>query len=107
MTFLAQFLVSVFGGVFSFFVSWLGKKVAFGAAVTAVVLAVTAVFYAAVRALVVGVVMTIDDTYFRMGFYMFWPTNAEVCLAAIFGSELAGYIYRWKLQLFRLLAMVQ
>jgi len=94
MTFFASFLVSVFGSLFGFLAQHVTKKVALGAAVLAVSAALLGGFYLAIKALVVGLSFTVTNQYLLMGFYMVWPSNAELALSAVISAKVAAFLYR-------------
>lgn len=98
------FLTSVFGALFSFFASYIGKKVAVGAAVAATLLTVTTAFYVAIKLLVVGVTSAVTNQWLLMGFYAVWPSNAETCITAMFAAEVAGFLYRHQLLTIRVVS---
>lgn len=96
---LAAFLTSFFGSMFGLVSQWMSTKVGIGIAITTLFLSTTYIFYTAAKALVAGVVMAVPYEPFVMGFWACWPSNAETCIAAIFGMDVASYVYRYKINL--------
>lgn len=94
MQFLAAFLVSVFGKLFDYFATYVGKKVALGGAIVATSLALLTAFWIALKALVVGLMHQVTNQTMLMAFYAIWPSNAELCLSAYWSAQLAAFIYR-------------
>ena len=39
---------------------------------------------------------------FVMSFYACWPSNAETCVSIIFGSDIAVFLYKYRLRLIAL-----
>lgn len=107
MSLFAQFLASVFGGLFSFFAQYFTKKVAVLTTVMATMTAITAAFYLAIKALIQGLMVPINNEWLLMGFYAFWPNNAELCLSACFAAEIAAFIYRMHMDTVRTVAAAQ
>lgn len=101
---LAAFLSSVFGSLFSLFSAWLSAKAAMAAAIVAVSLAATAALFLVVKGLIIGLVGSVPYEPFVMGFYAVWPSNAETCIAACFGADIAIFLYRYKMGLVQALA---
>lgn len=96
---IGAWLVSVFGGLFAWLSTWLGAKAALSLAIVAVSLSITGAFFIAIKALVVGVMSYITYEPFLMVFYALWPANAETCIAACLGADVAAFLYRYKLGL--------
>lgn len=106
MALFANFLVSVFGGLFTFFASYFTKKVAVGAAVSATLLAVTVAFYATVRGLVNGLAFSITNEWLLMGFWSILPSNFVSCITIIFAAEVAAFLYRHQLMTIKAVSSV-
>lgn len=102
MTYLAQFLGAVFGGLFSWLAQYFSRKLAMGVTVIATSTAMMLAFYAAIQLLVGGVTATVTNVYFLVGFWAVWPDNAELCIAACLGADVAAFVYRHKLKLMEL-----
>ena len=98
MPFLAAFLASVFGSIFTVLVKHFTHRVAMALTITAAVLAVTLAFYVSIKLLVSGVTRLIDNHYLLMAFWALWPDNADLCISACFGADVAAFIYRYKLK---------
>ncbi|AHI78418.1 putative membrane protein [Burkholderia thailandensis E444] len=94
MQIFAGFLVAVFGKLFEFLASYVGKKIAIGSAVLATSLVLLTTFWIALKALVAGLMYPVTNQYILMAFYAFWPSNAEICMSAYWSAQLAAFIYR-------------
>jgi hypothetical protein len=103
---LAAFLASTFGSLFAFLLKHFTQRVAVAATLGAAVLSVSLVFYIAIQALVSGVMRTVDNEFFLMGFYALWPENASLCISACIGAEVAAFIYRHKIRLIQMVSGV-
>lgn len=94
MQYLAGFLISAFGKLLEYFALHIGKKVAMGAAILATSLALLTAFWLALKILVAGLIFQVTNQYILMGFYMFWPSNAELCLSAYWTAQVTAFVYR-------------
>ncbi|NMG49196.1 hypothetical protein GO613_13895 [Azoarcus communis] len=103
MQLVAMFFASVFGSIFAVLVRHFSHKAAMAVVITALVLTVTTVFYITVKMLVNGVTQLITNDYLLMAFWALWPDNADICISAIFASDVAAFVYRYKL---RVIAMI-
>lgn len=93
---MAAFLFSFFSSFFGLISTWLTTKVGIGVAFSTVFTAATLVFYEVAKTAVSGVVMSVPYEPFVMGFYACWPANAETCIAAMLGMDVACLVYRFK-----------
>jgi len=101
---LATFLGSIFSSLFGFVAAWLGARTALVVTIATVSLALTAGLFLAIKALVVGLVTAVPYEPFLMGFFSIWPSNAETCIAACFGADIAVFLYRYKVGVIESLA---
>lgn len=97
MSRMSAFFASVFSGLFALLSSWVGKKIAFGGAVSATLLAVTAAFYVAVNGLLSTVMVLIPDQTLLMMFHSLLPSNFATCITAVLTTDVASFIYRHQL----------
>lgn len=104
MPIFAQWVAAVFSSIFGLVASWLTARTALFVTVAAVSLSLTLALFAAIKALVAGVAVAVPYEPFVMGFYACWPSNAETCIAACFGADVAVFIYRYKVGLVEALA---
>lgn len=88
------FFSAVFGTLFGWIAQYFTKKVTYGTAVAAALLAVTSAFYIAVHALVNSLGGVITNEWLLMGIYSVLPDNAVTCLTACFSAEILGFVYR-------------
>lgn len=107
MSAMAAFFASIFSGLFTFFATYFGKKVAMGAAIISVCLAITTAFFIAIKALVAGILYQVTNEWVLMAFYMVWPSNAEVCISACISAEVAAFLYRMHMDTVRTVSGAQ
>lgn len=100
----AEFLGSVFAGLFGFFATWLGKKVALGGAVAATLLGVTVAFYVAVNGLLSTVMVLIPNDTLVMVFHSLLPSNFATCITAILTTDVAAFLYSHQLMTIKAVA---
>jgi hypothetical protein len=100
---LALLLANLFGTFFGWFSGFLASKVAIVASVVAASLLLVVALFIAMKALTVGLVALVPYESFRMAFWACWPSNAETCVAACWGADIAVFLYRFRI---RLLALV-
>jgi len=104
MNAIAQFLLTVFGGLFA----WIAKKWGAGLALkltaATALLAATVALFSAVQAVVQISIAQIDNEYLLMGFYALWPANASTCIAFCIGVDLAAFIFSYKAELIRMVS---
>jgi hypothetical protein len=104
MPLFAGWLASAFGWIWGLFAAWLSVRAAFIASIVAVSLALVLAVFLVVKGLITGLVGVVPYEPLVMGFWACWPSNAETCIAAAFGCDIAVFIYRWKVDLLGLLA---
>ncbi len=92
-------IITAIGSFFAFIVSVVGAKTAFIVAIGAVSLSITAALFLAIKALIAGLMVTVGYQPFVMAFWALWPSNAETCIAACLGADVAVFLYRYKLHL--------
>lgn len=94
MNLMAAFFSGALADLVGFFVKYLGKKVAIGAAFVTAFLALTGAFFLALKAIITGFVFVADNRWLTIGFYLCWPANAEAVIAACFSADIAAFLYR-------------
>jgi hypothetical protein len=94
---MGAFFSAIFGTLFGWIAQYFTKKIAYGAAVSAALLAVTTTFYLAISALISGLGGLITDQWLLMGFYACLPSNTQTCLTVCFSAEMLGFLYRHQL----------
>ncbi len=100
----ANWFAGIFGSLFALVAHWFTARAALFVTIAAVSLSLTLGLFVAIKALVAGVLATVPFEPFVMGFYACWPGNAETCMAACFGADVAVFIYRYKVGLIEALA---
>lgn len=101
---LAVLIADLFATAFGWFSGYLGSKVAVVLAVVATSLTLVVTFFIALKALTIGVVSYVPYEPFRMGFWACWPSNAETCVAACWGADVAAFLYRYRLRVMALIS---
>ncbi len=99
MPILFGWLSSIFTSIFSIFSAMLAARTAAIAAVVTISLALTAALFLVIKGLVAGLVAVVPYEPLVMGFWSVWPSNAEVCISACLGADIAVFIYRYKVGL--------
>jgi hypothetical protein len=100
---LAALFGSFFTSTFGLAASWFSVRAATIAAGVAVTAALTAGLFIGCKALVSNVVMSVPYEPFVMGFWACWPANAETCISACLGADIAVFIYRYKVDLMKVI----
>jgi hypothetical protein len=101
---LATFLAGFFGTIFTWFSGFVTSKVITSSIVIAVAAGIVMTAYTSLTALIQGIVSLVEDETFRMIFWACWPANAEACLAACWGADIALFLWRFRTKLLALLA---
>lgn len=97
MPLLGSLLVTLFGGMLSFFVKFLAVRGAAVAAALATFAISIGAFYAAIQA-AYATIATAFPAMVMTGVWLFIPDNAGVCLVAIVATDTAAALYRWNLE---------
>lgn len=101
----ASWLGGIFAGVFSWVSVYLGARAALAVAIAAAFLATTGVAFVAVQGFISGIVSASyaltgpAGEWFVIGFYSMWPSNGATVIAACLGTDVAVFLWRYKLQL--------
>lgn len=94
---MGTFFSAIFGTLFGWVATYFTKKLSYGIAVSAALLAVSVAFYTAAHALVSQLGGLITNEWLLMGFYSCLPDNAVTCMTACFTAEILGFLYRHQL----------
>jgi len=98
---LAAVVAALFGGLMSFMVAMVGKKLAIGAAAVAVFATLTAALAALLTTAIntaLALLSTSMPTWAMWGFWYFLPSVAPSCAAALIAAEAAAAVYRWNVK---------
>lgn len=87
-------LGSFFSALFSFFATYVTKRLALVAAAVVLLISLTAAFWAALEGLVSGLSFALPAPYVAM-FDHFVPGNATACLSIVISARLFRYVYDW------------
>jgi hypothetical protein len=98
MPVLGALLVSLFGGVASFFVALLGKKVAIAAAAVTALGVATAALMVTFRSLVAPLLAQMFTSQYGQFFGLAFPPVAGNCLATIAATWAACALYKWQVR---------
>lgn len=104
MQLLAGFLIPIFTGLFTWLAQYFTKRAAVTTAVVAAVGVITGAFYSLVQGLLNGIGATITDSQFLMVWWAVWPSNGATCLAACFGADIAGFLWRYQKRTIEMIA---
>lgn len=97
---LAGVLSSAFGVIVSFFAAYITKRLAIVAAGIVLITAATGVFWAAMQALIAGLMLTFPVEY-TMGAALFAPSNLDESVSILVTAKLLRYAYDWKVRLMK------
>lgn len=106
MAILANVLVSVVGGIASFLAQFVTKKIAFGLAAVTTLGVITVAVIAAMRTVVQGIAVALNEPLLLMGLSIGFPPNAPACVAAIATTWAACTLYGWQKSALDLFAKV-
>jgi len=104
MPLLGALFVSLFGGVASFLVAMLGKKIAVAAAAVAALSVVTVALMVAFRAIVAPLLAEGFATSYGQFLGLAFPPVAGNCIAAIAAAWAACTLYKWQVKAIQLSA---
>jgi hypothetical protein len=97
---LALLLSGFFGSIFAWISSYFTAKLVSSAVIVTVALAIVMLLFYSLKSFIAGIVSYVDDETFRMVFWSCWPSNAEACLAACWGTDISVFLYRYRMKLF-------
>lgn len=95
MPLLAGLLVTMFGNLAVWFGAWLSKKAALAAAAISTFAVLTAAFYAAMSALIAGLITAFPGGVLGSLIWVAVPDSASATIAATIGADTAVALYRW------------
>ncbi|MFJ4290335.1 DUF5455 family protein [Cupriavidus sp. NPDC089707] len=101
MPLLASLMAGLFGGFASFLVKFFSEKVAFGLAAVATFATLTTALIAGAATAINGVLSAFPaglGAGLEVGLYLCAADTLNVCLAAIFATDAAVFLYRWNAQ---------
>lgn len=94
MSHIYKFFASYFSGIVAYFAAKFSIRVARIAAFMVAYIGLLTALFLLAKALVLGLVYSIDSPYFWMGYFLAWPDNAEVVFSTVIGFDLAVMIYK-------------
>jgi hypothetical protein len=94
MPLLGALLVWIFDKLFGAWADTLTRKAAIIAAAVATISVATLAFVAAVSVTIASIVPALPGGI-ALGVWLFVPSNAAVCLGAIFAADSAAALFRW------------
>lgn len=101
MPLLATLMAGLFGGFASFFVRFFTERVALGVAAVATFATLTTALIATASAAINGILGAFPTGLgvgLEVGLYLCGADTLNVCLAAIFATDAAVFLYRWNTQ---------
>jgi hypothetical protein len=101
---LATLIAGFFGSIFSWIAGFFTAKIASSTIITVVALSIVMLLFYSLKGFINGIVSLVDDETFRMVFWTCWPSNAEACLAACWGSDISVFLFRYRMKLLSLLS---
>lgn len=107
MPLLGGLFMGLFAGFAEFLAKYVTKKMALAGAAVATFATLTAAFYVAVTATLVGISMTFPGgSAVAVGVWLMVPDNAPACISAIISCDTAVGLYRWNMENIRLASYV-
>lgn len=107
MNILGGLLVGIFSGLTDFFVRFVTKKTALGAAAVTVFSGLTLALFASIGALLQGIVAVFPtDSAILMGLWVAIPDNTQAVVSAVIAADTAVALYRWNVENLRLLSYI-
>ena len=97
------FLAALFGSFAGFFTHWMTKKAAMGTAALASILALTLGFWAALKAMMQGVLVA-APAFCEMSWLI--PSNAVACVAVSVSATVVKAVYDWHIQNIKVLSTI-
>lgn len=112
MSNLANFLVSLAGGIFAWIVKWFGTRVAMTTAMVTAWVTATAAALLCLNGFISLLGLLPDGSsagagtpaagamsWFWMAFWSLWPSNASTVIAVCLGADACVFLWRYKLGL--------
>lgn len=93
MSALATFFLGIFSTLAGFFLKFVTRRFAIALAGTTVLIAMTAVVFAAIHALIASMAVVITNQYLLMGFTALLPDNFEICISVYFSARMTIWAY--------------
>ena len=84
-----------FSKTFEFFLNHFTRRIALVVAGVAVLLTITATFFAAIQVLIAGLAVAMPPEVV-LGAGMFIPGNADECMTAVITAHVIRYAYAWQ-----------
>lgn len=101
MPILAAWLGSLFTSIATFFAAYITKRLAIIAAAIALMVSITATFFAALRGLLTGVTAVLPDAVV-IGASWFLPSNAIPCMSIVLSALALRWLYNWHIKIIQL-----
>lgn len=98
-----QFLVGILGSLAGFFGQWMTKKAAMGTAALASFAALTVGFWAALKALIAGVLVA-APAFCELSWLV--PSNTSACVAVAVSATVVRAVYDWHVENIKVLSYI-
>lgn len=90
---LGTFLINLLGSVFSFFVTYLGKRLSLVLSVITFLAGLSAAMFSALYSLLTTVQFSISEHWLSYGISLFWPVHLTVCISVYFSARITRWVY--------------
>lgn len=97
------FLASLLGSLAGFFGQWMTKKAAMGAAALASLAALTVGFWAALKGLMLGV-LVVAPGFCELSWLV--PDNTAACFAVMVSATIIRAVYNWHVENIKVLSYI-
>jgi hypothetical protein len=93
MNAIAAFFISVGSAVFGWLIKRFSLNVSFALAYVTAYIAALTTFLVTIKAGAAALYLSFPDGWLKVGFYVCWPDNAELCIGAIITSDIAKFVF--------------
>lgn len=95
---LAGILGSMFSALFSFFATYVTKRLALVAAAVVIIVSITGAFFAALQALIAGLVLQVPPEVSAMA-ALILPSNMDECVTICISAKMLRWVYDWNIRI--------
>ncbi|MBY0345742.1 MAG: minor coat protein [Neisseriaceae bacterium] len=104
MPLLASFLITAFIEVLKFLSTRFAAKTALTLSYVASLGTITLTLYVTIKGLIIALTGYITNEWILIGFYVVWPSNAELCISSLITANFAAFMFRHYSTTLRLVA---
>lgn len=98
---LAGVIASAFLGIFTWFMSYMTKRLAFVAAAIIVIVSLTTALFAGIHSLTAGLVYVLPAAI-TQSVGLFAPSNLSLCISVLVSAKMLRYAYEWNIKIIQL-----